>query len=319
MTAPHFAADRLEHLTSPAGALRLATYEWRPRRGSLPDNANPRAYPRAVIVLAHGYGEHANRHAARPIGELVRNRCLVAALDHRGHGRSEGPRATCERFDDFTDDYAALVRRTRERYPDAPIYALGHSMGGLIALRYALTDEARDAKLAGLIVAGVALHPIPAVPGPLRPPIKALVRQLARVVPNLPVTPPCEDRCRPGADDLCYSGPTPARMASELLAAGDDAIARASALTCPLLVLHGARDRVTGLEGAAKLYERASSPDKTLVLFERLKHQILTPKTSPARIDLLRWLGERCAPQDRRPRSFAAIPISSGLPHRSAA
>lgn len=321
MTAPHFAADRLEHLTSPAGDLRLATYEWHPRSPTPPGVPVPDACPRAVIVLAHGYGEHANRHAARPIGELVSNGYLVAALDHRGHGRSDGPRATCERFDDFTDDYAAFVRRTRARYPDAPIYALGHSMGGLIALRYALTDEARDYDigLAGLIVAGVALHPIPAIPGPLRPLIKNLVRRVARVAPDLPVTPPCEDRCRPGADDLCYSGPTPARMAFELLAAGDDAIARASALTCPLLVLHGARDHVTGLEGAAKLYERVSSPDKTLVVFERLRHQVLTPKTSPARIDLLRWLDERSAPQDRRPRSFAAVPVDSGLPHRIAA
>lgn len=268
------------------GGTRLATYEW---------HAHPpyhSGHPRALVVLAHGYGEHANRHA-RPIGELVAHGYAVTALDHRGHGRSQGPRATCDRFDDFTDDYAALMRRTRTRHPDAPIYALGYSMGGLIALRYALTEEAHDVQLAGLMVAGVALRPIPSVPGPARPLVKALVRCLARVAPNLPVTPPCEDRCRPTADDLCYSGPTPARLASELLAAGDDAIARAHNLTCPLLVLHGARDRVTGPKGAAKLHELATSPDKTLVLFDHLRHQVLTSVASDARVELVRWLNER--------------------------
>jgi alpha-beta hydrolase superfamily lysophospholipase len=129
MTAPHFAADRLEYLVSPAGALRLATYEWHPRGPTPPGVSVSDARPRAVIVLAHGYGEHAGRHAARPIGELMRNGYLVAALDHRGHGRSDGPRATCERFDDFTDDYAALVGRTRARYPDAPTTPSGTRWG----------------------------------------------------------------------------------------------------------------------------------------------------------------------------------------------
>ncbi len=283
-----------------AGGLRLVTYEWRPADAGR---------PRAAVVLAHGYGEHADRHR-RPISALVSRGYLVAALDHRAHGRSDGlPRATCSRFDDYTDDYASLVSRTKGRYPDAPLFALGHSMGALIALRYALRCEH---ELAGLIVAGVALHPIPAVSGPARPLIKALVRQIARVAPGLPVTPPRESRCHPAADELCYAGPTPALMAAELLAAGDDAARRAAALTYPLLVLHGTRDRVTCPEGAVELHERASSRDKTLALFEDLRHPTLTPTRSPALATLLRWLEERCDPHQPASPSEEAEPARSG-------
>ncbi len=265
---------------------RLRTYEWHPRPPHDP------ARPRALVVLAYGYGEHANRHA-RPIAELVGSGYLVAALDHRGHGHSEGPRATCHRFDDFTEDFAALVHRTADRYPRAPLFALGYSMGSLVALRYALRPS--EAPLAGLIVAGVALHPVPRISGPIRPVIKSLVRHVSRLAPNLPVTPPCEERCRPGADPLCYAGPTPARMASELLVAADDALERLQDLTCPLLVLHGARDRITGPQGAVQLHENAASRDKTLNVFDHLKHPVLTPKTSgaPARAALMRWLDHR--------------------------
>lgn len=292
------AAPLVEDLTAPDGT-RLTTYEWRP------DTSYDPGRPRALVLYAHGYGEHAGRHVL-PITELAAAGYLVCALDHRGHGRSDGPRATCERFDDFTDDYAALVRRTRSRYPEAPLFALGYSMGSLVALRYALSREGSRA-LSGLIVAGCALHPIPRVPGWARPAVKSLVRRVAHVAPTLPVTPPCESRCRPGADDLCYSGPTPARMASELLAAGDDAAARAHELAMPLLILHGARDRVTGIEGARKLNETAASHDKTLALFEHLAHPVLTPpdRGVPARARLLRWLDARTA--------------RAGLPERSAA
>ena len=305
--APHIysrsrATPLVEDLTGGDGT-RLTTYEWRP--GEAAPRAKLSVRPRALVVYAHGYGEHAGRHAL-PIAELVEKGHLVCALDHRGHGRSDGPRATCRRFDDFTDDFAALVRRARSRYPEAPLFALGYSMGSLVALRYALRSPDT---LAGLVLAGVALHPIPRIPGPARPIAKALVRQLSRVAPNLPVTPPCESRCRPGADDLCYSGPTPARRASELLAAGDDAIARASGLACPLLTLHGERDRVTGVEGAILLHETAASADKTLELFEHLAHPVLTPpdRGAPARARLLRWLDSRA------PAKLA------GLPERTAA
>src|SRR6476660_1435358 len=95
-------------------------------QGLLPDTA-----PRAVIVAAHGLAEHYGRYGNR-VDHVVPRGYAVYALDHRGHGRSDGRRSYVERFTDFTTDLEKLRRMVRERHPAGPLFLLGHSMGGAI-------------------------------------------------------------------------------------------------------------------------------------------------------------------------------------------
>ena len=92
--------------------------------------------PTHVVLLAHGYGEHAGRygHVARA---LVDAGAVVHAVDHVGHGRSEGERVLVADFERVVDDLHAVDRRAREQHPGLPVVLIGHSMGGLIAARYA--------------------------------------------------------------------------------------------------------------------------------------------------------------------------------------
>ena len=59
--------------------------------GSSTTYGHPRSTPQGVVVLAHGYAEHARRydHVAQRFGE---SGLITYALDHRGHGRSGGKR-----------------------------------------------------------------------------------------------------------------------------------------------------------------------------------------------------------------------------------
>ena len=61
-----------------------------------------------MVVLVHGAGEHSGRyeHVAE---RLVADGYAVHALDHRGHGRSQGPRALIDRVDHAVTDLDALV------------------------------------------------------------------------------------------------------------------------------------------------------------------------------------------------------------------
>src|SRR5690348_500273 len=98
------------------GGLRLYRQAW------LPD-----ADVRAIVVLVHGVSEHSGRYhhvAAR----LVADGYAVHALDHRGHGRSQGPRALIDRMDNAVADVHALVQATAPAHPDVPVVMLGHSM-----------------------------------------------------------------------------------------------------------------------------------------------------------------------------------------------
>jgi len=92
--------------------------------------------PRAVVLLSHGLGEHAGRYAALA-RDLAPRGVEVHALDHRGHGRSGGIRGHTPRWEALVEDFDAFAHRVMEIAPaDVPLFLLGHSLGGLIAIRW---------------------------------------------------------------------------------------------------------------------------------------------------------------------------------------
>jgi alpha-beta hydrolase superfamily lysophospholipase len=111
-----------ETLPGHAGALHVETWP------------NPDA--RYVAVLVHGYGEHLGRYA-QVAADLVAHGAVVYGPDHRGHGRSAGERVSIPAFDPVVDDLHTVVQRTRELHVGLPVVLIGHSMGGMIAARYA--------------------------------------------------------------------------------------------------------------------------------------------------------------------------------------
>src|SRR3712207_1065636 len=112
-----------------------------------------------VVLLAHGYGEHARRyeHVAE---RLVAEGAVVYAPDHLGHGLSEGERAHCEDGEDFSGDLHRVAQRAREAHPGLPLVLIGHSMGGLIATRYA---QRHPGELDALVLSGPAIGGAPAL------------------------------------------------------------------------------------------------------------------------------------------------------------
>jgi len=98
----------------------------------------PADEPSWIAVLLHGYGEHLGRYD-RVAARLTKAGAATYAVDHVGHGRSDGERALIEDFDSVVADVEQLVNRAREEYAGLPVVLIGHSMGGLIATRYAQT------------------------------------------------------------------------------------------------------------------------------------------------------------------------------------
>jgi alpha-beta hydrolase superfamily lysophospholipase len=98
--------------------------------------------PWATALLVHGLGEHAGRYAnvAEP---LVAAGLDVHGYDQRGFGASAGRRAYVDHWSDFHDDLEARVTSLRAAHPDLPLVLYGHSMGGLVATGYVLSDRPR--------------------------------------------------------------------------------------------------------------------------------------------------------------------------------
>jgi len=110
---------------------------------------------RAVVQINHGLAEHAARYG-RFAHALSAKGVAVYAHDHRGHGATTAPNAPPGSFSTDGDgvakimaDVNAVNAHVRERHPQSPVLAFGHSMGGLITMNYALRNPDR---LAGAAV-----------------------------------------------------------------------------------------------------------------------------------------------------------------------
>lgn len=255
----------------------------------------PDGEPLDVVVLAHGYAEHSGRYG-NLVERLVPAGFAVHALDHRGHGRSEGQRALIDSMERVWADLDNFVGAVRAQHANARVKLLGHSMGGSIAFGYALRHAE---KLSGLILSG------PALATPITPVQRLILGIVAAVAPKAgTLALPAETVSRdPGvvraylADPLVATGKVPARTAMELLEAARSYPARARQMTLPLLVQHGGADVPVPPENNASLYAAIGSRDKTIRIYEGLFHEIYNEPEHPAVLDdLVEWLASHPTP-----------------------
>jgi len=117
--------------------------------------------PRAVVMLSHGMAEHSLRYA-RLAESLVAAGFDLYALDQRGHGQSAaqgvlGHYADEGGWDKVVGDLASLNHHIRQRYPQAPIFLFGHSMGSYIGMAYLL---GHSCSLQGAVLSGSNYQPV---------------------------------------------------------------------------------------------------------------------------------------------------------------
>jgi lysophospholipase len=94
--------------------------------------------PRSAVLFLPGWSDHGARWAV--LGERLREAGLASYfLDQRGQGRSGGRPAHLSRFSQLLGDLQAFRRVLRLRI-GVPQVLVGHSFGGLVALRYLETQ-----------------------------------------------------------------------------------------------------------------------------------------------------------------------------------
>ncbi len=249
---------------------------------------------RGVVVLLHGLAEHSGRYPEL-VERLVGRRLAVYALDHRGHGRSAGPRANVGRFGWLVEDAAARLRTARAEQPGRPAILLGHSMGGAIALATAL---AHPGLVDALALSAAAVGADPAVPWARL----ALARLLSIVAPSTGVlTLPSSALSRDpevgrryDRDPLVYRGAVPARSLIELLGAMARLHADAPRLAMPVLAMHGTGDDLVPLRFVEPVYARLGSADRTILRYDGFYHEIFNePERERVFADLEAWLDRR--------------------------
>ncbi|NRD88301.1 alpha/beta hydrolase [Sphingopyxis sp. BSNA05] len=270
---------------SKAAGAKLFWQKW------LPDND-----PKAIILLVHGYAEHSGRYqyfAEHCVGKGY----AVFALDHWGHGKSDGTAGFVPDFSVFRDGVDRLLAQAKQDFSDLPIMLVGHSMGGLISATYLLIEQE---KFAACVLSGPAIQAAEEPSAAL----KAISGFLSRFFPKLGVLEldPNGVSRDPEvvadylADPLVYNGKMGARLAAEMLANMTMVQENAGRISLPMLLLHGGQDSLAGVAGSEFLVRHISSSEKQLKIYPELFHEIFNePEKDSVLNDMTDWLDKQLA------------------------
>ena len=247
---------------------------------------------KGVVTIAHGYGEHIGRYA-HVAERLCEAGFVVYGLDHHGHGQSGGKRGRINLRAAVADLDQLIVTVSREHNPELPQFLLGHSMGGLIALEYAVRHARR---LEGLIVSA----PLAEVEGGGA--LKAFGRVLGRVLPGAPVSKidprlVSRDHAVVSAyisDPLNYHGPVPAGVARQFILATSTLPQEVRHIMLPTLLMWGTADRLCPPSGSEMVAANIGSQDLTVERYPGLFHEILNEPEREKILDtIVEWLDKQ--------------------------
>jgi alpha-beta hydrolase superfamily lysophospholipase len=248
----------------------------------------PPGQARGSIVVMHGLGEHSGRYQ-HLAGFFNSCGLSVRCYDHRGHGRSEGRRGDVIHGDPMLQDAQIVIDDFSSRYSTPP-FLFGHSMGGLFAARFALSQRA---PLRGLILSS------PALALRLKPIDLRLLKVAEALVPWLGVP----NGLRPA--DLCHSTAVvdaykhdplvhariSARLLRSMLDSIDDCQQHAHAMAVPTLLLVAGSDAAVDPSGALRFYQKLPPGLAQLHVYEHMFHEIFNePDAALAFDDLRGWL-----------------------------
>ena len=240
--------------------------------------------PHGTIILVHGLGEHSGRYA-HVIEALNRAQWSVIAYDHRGHGRSPGPRGVLPHKDALLDDLAEIIDEAHAKR----IVLLGHSMGGAVAARF-VADARRNVDALVLsspalkatlkltdrikLVVGNALAPNAVLRNGLD---AAKVSHVAEVVSGYETDPLVHDRVSP-------------RLVKFILDSGRIARERAAQWRVPTLLMFSGDDHLVDADGSRECANASPRDVVTAREFPELYHEIFNENDPRVFETLTRWL-----------------------------
>ncbi|XP_010540033.1 PREDICTED: monoglyceride lipase [Tarenaya hassleriana] len=252
---------------------------------------------RGVVVLLHGLNEHSGRYSDFA-KQLNGNGFKVYGIDWIGHGGSDGLHAYVPSLDYAVDDLKSYLEKVLTENPGLPCFCFGHSTGGAIILK-AMLDPKIEARISGIVLTSPAVgvqpsHPIYTVLAPI---VSFLLPRYQVSVANkkgLPVSRDPQALIAKYSDPLVFTGSIRVRTGYEILRIAAYLQQNLDKVRVPFLVLHGTDDTVTDPEASQKLYDQASSSDKTIKLFDGLLHDLLfEPEREAVTGVITEWLNRR--------------------------
>jgi alpha-beta hydrolase superfamily lysophospholipase len=252
----------------------------------------PDGAPVAAVAFVHGLGEHIGRylHVAKAFTDAG---YVFNAFDHRGHGKSGGPRLFAPSYEALMGDIDIHLERTRKLAPGVPLFIYGHSMGGNVVLYYILT---RKPAVAGAVASSPGLGS-----GTPQPPVKMLFgRIMNRLIPTLRIPtgfPPGGLSRDPAVlgkvnTDKLFQAGVSVRLGLEILRAGAW-IRTQTESPCPLLIMQGTADKYVDPSMTAA-FAKALRGDITYKEWEGAYHELHNETMKEQVLAyILDWMGKK--------------------------
>ncbi|MDY6821880.1 MAG: alpha/beta hydrolase [Deferribacterota bacterium] len=239
----------------------------------------------ADVVFLHGFGDHSARYG-HFAAFLSDNNISFYTYDLRGHGKSEGIRWDIEYFDYFSRDLEIFIKNFLEGKKN--IFFIGYSMGTLIVLKYLLKSQfkpkgvilispAFGTYLFNIKIPSIFIDFVSLLSSPILKTLEGIARLplLGTKVYDNYLTHNEKEIEAIRQDSLVNRGSIKFRMAIELSKNIVEVRRRVKKLDFPILILFGRDDRIIPTLEIKKFYNRLENPDKELVEFPDLYHDLL--------------------------------------------
>ncbi len=249
---------------------------------------------RGTVVIVHGLGEHGGRYLnlVRP---LLAEGYACYAQDHQGFGRSGGKPGHVNRFSDYLLDLKRTVEMARREGGALPLTLYGHSMGGLIAVRYLqVYGPTVDLAIIGSPALGVP-------GGRVGRGMTALLQVMSKAYPSFTIDNRGSEPVSRDPEIIAEFDHDPlgnrlitARWATEMMTAQAQWAKNMHTITMPILVMQGMQDRLVLPSLTQQFFRQIPAADKTIYLYPEHFHELHNDLDRDKPLgDLAAWLNQR--------------------------
>ncbi|RAL43701.1 unnamed protein product [Cuscuta campestris] len=295
----HSVAHGSEFITNSRG-LNIFTQWWTPL---------PPVELIGAVCVVHGFTGESSWFVQLTAVHIAKHGFAVCAIDHQGHGFSDGLVAHIPEINPVVDDCVSFFDSFLGRHvpPHLPSFIYAESLGGAISLLLTLRrgDSAPNRSFHGVVLNGAMCG----ISNKFKPPwpLEHLLDAAAFLVPTWQVVPTRGSllgvsfkeewkRKLAAASPRRPTARPRAATARELLRVCRDLQGKFEEVTVPFLIVHGGDDVICDPACAAELHARAASEDKTLNIYPGMWHQMVgEPEENVERVfgDVVEWLVTR--------------------------
>lgn len=250
----------------------------------------PLTAPKATVIVVHGHGDHSGGLHNISFG-LVQEGYIVYTFDLRGHGKSSGKRGFINSWDEYRGDLHKFRKLVSKKQPGLPLYMIGHSMGGVIALDYAIDYSSG---ISGVIAIA------PAISYEVTRFERLGITLMSKWKPDLSINVSRPLMAKNSAmaakyysDSLRHNTITPG-LGRGLIQGITRVLDQAPLITMPFLLQYGLRDKITPSAKLGSFFKQVSSKDKQLFEYPAAKHRPFDGAGKEQFLkDMITWLDQQ--------------------------